>query len=116
MSARRMSSCPASRPSTSSSCSALPTDVCFSMLARLITGPAAGGLTNPPRLHHHQSETRINGPLYGPWRRKSRQVAVLPKRRIGATPVEVTEFGFGGTGLGNIFTLVREDHALATIR
>src|SRR5258707_1345359 len=96
--------------------SALPSDVCFSMLSMLIPGPAAGGLTNPPRLHHHQSETRINGPLYGPWRRKSRQVAVLPKRRIGATPVEVTEFGFGGTGLGNIFTVVREDDAVATIR
>jgi D-threo-aldose 1-dehydrogenase len=43
-------------------------------------------------------------------------VAALPKRRIGATPVEVTEFGFGGTGLGNIFTVVREDDAVATIR
>ena len=43
-------------------------------------------------------------------------MAVLPKRRIGATPVEVTEFGFGGTGLGNIFTVVREDDAVATIQ
>ena len=43
-------------------------------------------------------------------------VTVLPKRRIGTTPVEVTEFGFGGTGLGNIYTVVSEDDALSTIR
>jgi D-threo-aldose 1-dehydrogenase len=43
-------------------------------------------------------------------------VAILPKRQIGTTPVEVTEFGFGGTGLGNIFAVVPEDDAVATIR
>ena len=43
-------------------------------------------------------------------------MAVLPKRQIGTTPVEVTEFGFGGTGLGNIFAVVPEDDAVATIR
>ena len=43
-------------------------------------------------------------------------MAILPKRRIGTTPVEVTEFGFGGTGLGNIYAVVSEDDALATMR
>ena len=43
-------------------------------------------------------------------------MTILPQRRIGTTPVEVTEFGFGGTGLGNIYTVVSEDDALSTIR
>ena len=42
-------------------------------------------------------------------------VQALMKRRLGRTALEVTTFGFGGTGLGNIYAAVAEDEAAATI-
>jgi D-threo-aldose 1-dehydrogenase len=40
---------------------------------------------------------------------------VLPKRRLGRTPVEVTELGFGGTALGNMYEAVGDEDAYAAI-
>jgi D-threo-aldose 1-dehydrogenase len=43
-------------------------------------------------------------------------VSTIPTRRIGKTPVAVTEFGFGGTGLGNIYQVVTERDAIGSIQ
>ena len=40
---------------------------------------------------------------------------VLPLRRLGRSPVEVTELSFGGAAIGNLFTEVSEDDARATV-
>jgi len=42
-------------------------------------------------------------------------VTLLRKRPIGRTAVEVTELGFGGTGLGNMYNPVAETEVFATI-
>jgi D-threo-aldose 1-dehydrogenase len=39
----------------------------------------------------------------------------FPTRRLGSTAVEVTELGFGAAPIGNLFTAVTDDSALATI-
>jgi D-threo-aldose 1-dehydrogenase len=38
------------------------------------------------------------------------------KRKLGRTDVELTQFGFGAASLGEIFDLVREEDALATLQ
>jgi D-threo-aldose 1-dehydrogenase len=40
---------------------------------------------------------------------------VIARRRVGSTDVEVTELGFGGASLGELFIAVPEHDALATI-
>jgi D-threo-aldose 1-dehydrogenase len=40
---------------------------------------------------------------------------VIARRRVGSTDVEVTELGFGGASLGELFIAVPEQDALATI-
>jgi D-threo-aldose 1-dehydrogenase len=42
-------------------------------------------------------------------------VTALPRRRLGGTGVFVTELSFGGAAIGNLFTAVRDDDALAAI-
>jgi D-threo-aldose 1-dehydrogenase len=39
----------------------------------------------------------------------------LPSRRLGSSPVRVTEFSFGGAAIGNLFTEVTEDDARAAV-
>jgi len=39
----------------------------------------------------------------------------LPRRRLGRSPVEVTELSLGGAAIGNLFTAVSDDDARATI-
>ena len=39
----------------------------------------------------------------------------LPRRRIGGSPIEVTVLGLGGAPLGNLFEVVPEDRANATV-
>jgi len=39
----------------------------------------------------------------------------LPRRRLGRSPVEVTELSFGGAAIGNLFTRVSDDDARAAI-
>jgi D-threo-aldose 1-dehydrogenase len=39
----------------------------------------------------------------------------LPLRRVGRTDVEVTELGFGGAPLGNMFTALDDDTAVAAV-
>jgi D-threo-aldose 1-dehydrogenase len=41
--------------------------------------------------------------------------AVLPSRRLGRSPVRVTELSFGGAAIGNLFTEVTDDEARAAI-
>jgi D-threo-aldose 1-dehydrogenase len=41
--------------------------------------------------------------------------AVLPRRRLGRSPVQVTELSFGGAAIGNLFTVVGDDDARAAI-
>jgi D-threo-aldose 1-dehydrogenase len=41
--------------------------------------------------------------------------AELPRRRLGRSSVEVTELGFGGAAIGNLFTAVTDDDARAAI-
>jgi D-threo-aldose 1-dehydrogenase len=41
--------------------------------------------------------------------------AELPRRRLGRSPVEVTELSFGGAAIGNLFTVVSDDDARAAI-
>jgi D-threo-aldose 1-dehydrogenase len=40
---------------------------------------------------------------------------VLPLRRLGRSPVQVTELSFGGAAIGNLFTAVRDDDARAAV-
>ena len=40
----------------------------------------------------------------------------LVRRRLGRTDVEVTQLGFGGAGLGDLFDVVEDDDASATLR
>ena len=40
---------------------------------------------------------------------------VIARRRVGTTDVEVTELGFGGASIGELFVPVTEHDALATI-
>ena len=42
-------------------------------------------------------------------------MAEVGRRRLGRTDVEVTELGFGGASIGELFVPVSEHHALATI-
>ena len=44
-----------------------------------------------------------------------RGAAPLPARRLGRSPVFVTEYSFGGAPLGNLFTAVTEDDARAAV-
>lgn len=39
----------------------------------------------------------------------------LPVRRLGRSPVEVTELSFGGAAIGNLFTPVTDDEAAAAV-
>ena len=41
--------------------------------------------------------------------------APLPSRRLGRSPVRVTELSFGGVAIGNLFTEVTDDDAGAAI-
>jgi D-threo-aldose 1-dehydrogenase len=41
--------------------------------------------------------------------------AVLPVRRLGRSPVHVTELSFGGAAIGNLFTAVSDDEARAAV-
>jgi D-threo-aldose 1-dehydrogenase len=41
--------------------------------------------------------------------------APLPQRRLGRSPVVVTEFSFGGAAIGNLFTEVEEQDARAAV-
>src|ERR1700694_4449378 len=40
----------------------------------------------------------------------------LARRRIGRTHVEVTQLGFGGAGLGDLFEVIPEAQAAATLQ
>ncbi len=42
-------------------------------------------------------------------------MTALPKRRIASTDVEVSVLGLGGAPLGNLFEVIPEDRALATV-
>ncbi|HMD94653.1 MAG TPA: aldo/keto reductase [Trebonia sp.] len=42
-------------------------------------------------------------------------MTTLPHRRLGASPVFVTELSFGGAAIGNLFTKVTDDDARASI-
>ena len=44
-----------------------------------------------------------------------RSATPLPARRLGRSPVLVTEYSFGGAPLGNLFTAVTEDDARAAV-
>jgi len=39
----------------------------------------------------------------------------LPSRRLGGSPVFVTELSFGGAAIGNLFTEVTDDDARAAV-
>jgi D-threo-aldose 1-dehydrogenase len=39
----------------------------------------------------------------------------LARRRLGLTAVEVTQLGFGGAGLGDLFEVIPEAQAAATL-
>lgn len=39
----------------------------------------------------------------------------MKKRRIGRTRLEVTEYGFGGASLGNLYEAVSRDNAMAAL-
>jgi D-threo-aldose 1-dehydrogenase len=39
----------------------------------------------------------------------------LPRRRLGRSPVQVTELSFGGAAIGNLFTAVSDDDARAAV-
>ena len=38
------------------------------------------------------------------------------RRRLGLTEVEVTQLGFGGAGLGDLFEVIPEAQAVATLQ
>ena len=40
----------------------------------------------------------------------------LARRRLGRTQVEVTQLGFGGAGLGDLFEVIPETQAAATLQ
>ena len=40
----------------------------------------------------------------------------LARRRLGRTQVEVTQLGFGGAGLGDLFEVIPEAQAAATLQ
>ena len=39
----------------------------------------------------------------------------LVRRRLGGTNIEVTQLGFGGAGLGDLFEVIDETDAAATL-
>ena len=54
------------------------------------------------------NDTRIGTGLFG--------MTTIAKRRLGRTSLEVTEIGFGGTALGNIFATVSDREADESVR
>src|ERR1700720_2135394 len=64
-----------------------------------------------PAVPGARSNTR--GPSSG---HRSKRMAPLARRRLGPTQVEVTQLGFGGAGLGDLFEVIPEAQAVATLQ
>jgi len=73
-----------------------------------VTGAVTGG--QPPASHAQADMTPA-----APTLAAATSAGPLPLRRLGRSPVHVTELSFGGAAIGNLFTEVSEEDARAAV-